>query len=162
MLSTPSSTWEAPTLVLAYPLMSLGSYPSSQASHPWELGFRLQSQVCLVTAAPSCWDTRGPSESLIHVQLFATPWTVAHQALLSLEFSRQENCSSLSCPSPGDLPDAELKPRSPTLQVDSLPSEPAGKPLGGQVVHFSPGSCLPRSDGASVSTRTCDPSLFTD
>ena len=53
-------------------------------------------------------------------------------------------------------------PGSPTLQVDSLPSEPPAKPLRGQVLHFSPGSRLPRADGVSVSTRTRDPSLFTD
>ena len=48
------------------------------------------------------------------------------------------------------------------MHVDSLPSEPPAKPLRGQVLHFSPGSRLPRADGASVSTRTRDPSLFTD
>ena len=61
-------------------------------------------------------------ESLSCVQLFATPWTVAHQALLSMEFSRQQYWSALSFPSPG------IKPRSPALQADSLPSEPSGKP----------------------------------
>ena len=45
---------------------------------------------------------------LIHVQLFVTPWTVAHQAPLSLEFSRQEYLSGLPFPSPGDLPDPEI------------------------------------------------------
>ena len=58
----------------------------------------------------------------------ATPWTVAHQAPLSLEFSRQEYWSGLPCPSPGDLPDPGTKPSSPVLQVDSLPAEPQGKP----------------------------------
>ena len=61
--------------------------------------------------------------------LFATLWTVAHQAPLSKEFSRQEYWSGLPFPSPGDLPDPEIKPRSPALQTDSLPSEPPGKPL---------------------------------
>ena len=41
---------------------------------------------------------------LSHVQLFATLWTVAHQAALSMEFSRQENWNELPFPSPGDLP----------------------------------------------------------
>ena len=45
---------------------------------------------------------------LSHVQLFATPWTVAHQAPLSMEFSRQEYYSGLPCPSPGDLPNPGL------------------------------------------------------
>ena len=44
-----------------------------------------------------------------------------------MEFSRQEHWSGLPYPSPGDLPDPEIEPRSPALQADSLPSEPAGK-----------------------------------
>ena len=60
--------------------------------------------------------------------LFATPWTVAHQAPLSMGFSRQEYWSGLPCPSPGDLPKPGIKPRRPALQRDSLPSEPPGKP----------------------------------
>ena len=67
-------------------------------------------------------------KSLSHVQLSATPWTVARQALLSMGFSRREYWSGLPFPSPGDLPDPGVKPRSPTLQADSLPSEPPGKP----------------------------------
>ena len=62
------------------------------------------------------------------VQLFATPWTVAYQAPLSMGFSRQEYWSGLPFPSPGDLPDPGIEPRSPTLQADSLLSEPPGKP----------------------------------
>ena len=57
------------------------------------------------------------------VRLFATPWTVARQAPLSIEFSRQEYWSGLPFPSPGDLPDPGVKPPSPALHVDSLPSE---------------------------------------
>ena len=66
---------------------------------------------------------------LSHVRLFATPWTVAHQAPPSMEFSRQEYWSGLPFPSPGDLPDPGIEPGSPTLQADALPSEPPGKPL---------------------------------
>ena len=51
----------------------------------------------------------------------ATPWTVAHQAPLSMGFSRQEYWSGF--PSPGDLPDPGIEPRSPALQEDSLPTE---------------------------------------
>ena len=58
-----------------------------------------------------------------------TPWTVACQAPLSVEFSRQEYWSELPFPSPGDLPDTGNELRSPALQADSLPSEPLGKPL---------------------------------
>ena len=60
--------------------------------------------------------------------IFVTPQTVAHQAALSVGFSRQEYWSGLPFPSPGDLPDPGIKPRSPTLQADSLPSELPGKP----------------------------------
>ena len=85
--------------------------------------------------------TRGPrwtSQSLagfsphnvlcVHAQLRLTlcPWAVAHQALLSMEFSRQKYRSGLPFPSPGDLPDPGIEPRSPELQADSLPSEPPG------------------------------------
>ena len=45
-----------------------------------------------------------------------------------MEFSRAEHCSGEPFPSPGDLPNPGIKPRSPTLQVDSLPAEPPGKP----------------------------------
>ena len=54
-----------------------------------------------------------------------TPWTVAHQAPLSMGFSRQEYWRGLPFPSPGDLPDLGNEPRSPALQVDSLLSAAA-------------------------------------
>ena len=66
-------------------------------------------------------------QSVSRVPLFVMPWTVARQASLSLEFSRQEHWSGLPCPPPGDFPDPGLKSRSPALQADSLPSEPLGK-----------------------------------
>ena len=62
------------------------------------------------------------------VWLFVTPWTVAHQAPLFMRFSRQEYWSGLPCPSPGDLPDPGIKPRSLALQADYLPSEISGGP----------------------------------
>ena len=55
------------------------------------------------------------------VQLFVTPWTVAHQAPLSMGFSRQEYWSGLPFPSPGDLPDPGIKPTSPAWQAVYLP-----------------------------------------
>ena len=54
---------------------------------------------------------------------------IVHQAPLSMEFFRQEYWRELRFPSPGDLPDPGIKPRSPALQADALPSEPPGKPL---------------------------------
>ena len=56
------------------------------------------------------------------------PWTVALQAPLSMEFSRQEYWSGYPFPSPGDLPNSGIEPRSPALQVDSLSSDPPRKP----------------------------------
>ena len=67
--------------------------------------------------------------SLSHVRLFATPWTVTYQAPLSMGFSRQECWSGLPFLSLGDLPDPGIEPGSPALQADSLPSEPPRKPL---------------------------------
>ena len=63
---------------------------------------------------------------LSHVRLFATPCTVAYQAPPSMGFSRQEYWSGLPFPSPGDLPDPGIEPRSPSFQVDALTSEPPG------------------------------------
>ena len=62
------------------------------------------------------------------VQLFVTSWTVANQASPSMGFSRQEYWSGLLFPSPGDLPDLGIEPRSLALQADTLLSEPPGKP----------------------------------
>ena len=58
---------------------------------------------------------------------FVTPWTVDHQAPLSMEFFRQEYWSGLPFPSPGNLPDPGIEAGSSTLQADSLLSEPPGK-----------------------------------
>ena len=63
------------------------------------------------------------------VQLSATPWTVAHQASLFMGFYRQEYQNGLPFPSPGDLPEPGIEPRPPTLQADSLPSEPMARAL---------------------------------
>ena len=57
-----------------------------------------------------------------------TLWTVALQVSLSMEFSRQEYWSGLPCPPPWHLPDPGIEPRSPTLLVDSLQSEPRSSP----------------------------------
>ena len=73
---------------------------------------------------------------LSHVQHFAIPWTVACQASLSIEFSRQEYWSELPFPSPRDLPNTGMEPGSPTLQADSLPSKPPGKPNIMAIINF--------------------------
>ena len=56
------------------------------------------------------------------------PWAIAYRTPLSRGLPRQEYWSAWSFPSPGDLPNPGIKPGSPTLQADSLPSEPIGKP----------------------------------
>ena len=68
------------------------------------------------------------AQSPSRVQLFVTPWTVACQAPLFIDFSRQEYWSGLPFSSPGDLPNTRIRPGSPPFQADSLPSEPLGKP----------------------------------
>ena len=62
---------------------------------------------------------------LSRVRLFATLWTVARQAPLSMGFSRQEYWSGLPFPPPGDLPNPGIEPGSPALQADALSSEPS-------------------------------------
>ena len=69
---------------------------------------------------------------LSRVRLFATTWTVACQASLSMGFPSQKYCSGLPFPSPGDLPNPGIEPTSlvsSTLQADSLPTEPLEKPI---------------------------------
>ena len=67
-------------------------------------------------------------QSLSCVQLFATPWTIARQAPLSMEFSRQEYWSTLPFPTPGDLPDPGIKPAALALAGRFFTTEPPGKP----------------------------------
>ena len=76
------------------------------------------------------------------VRLFATPWTVARQAPLSVKFSRQEYWSGLPFPSTRDLPNPGIEPRSPALQADSLPSELPGKPRDQTRIFYV--SCISR------------------
>ena len=59
---------------------------------------------------------------------FVTSWTVAHQAPLSMKFSRQEDWSGLPIPSPGHLPNPGIKPASPALAGRFFTIEPPGKP----------------------------------
>ena len=58
-----------------------------------------------------------------------TPWTVARQAPQSMGFLRQEYCSGLPFPSPGDLPNPGIEPASPAMQADSLPLSHWGSPV---------------------------------
>ena len=84
------------------------------------------------------WQNQFPNLGcmLSRIQLLGTLWAVAHQAPLSLVFSRQEYWSGLPCPPPGDLPNPGIKPASPAspaLQADSLPTEPPWDP--GSILH---------------------------
>ena len=83
------------------------------------------------TLSPAVFLRLSPSAVLrrfSHVRFFPTSWTVAHQAPLSMGFSRQEYWSGLLFTSPGDLLDPGVEPESPALKADSLLSEPPGKP----------------------------------
>ena len=91
-------------------------------------------------------------ESVLNcVQLFTTSWTVAHQAPLSMEFSRQEYWSGLPSPSPGALSDSRIKPSSSALQVDSLLSEPPRK-LSGKMFIISK-SLLPSLEQSETGNK---------
>ena len=81
-----------------------------------------QTLITLVLLTFQCY-------SLSCVRLFVIPRTGAHQASLSVEFSRQKYWNVLPFPSPGDLLGQGIKPCSPALQADSLLTEPPGKPL---------------------------------
>ena len=96
------------------------------------------------------------SESVSHVPLFATLWTVDHKGPLSIGFSRQEFWSGQPIPFPEDLPDPRIKPGSPALQADSLPAEPQGSPRILEWVLCAQ-SCLTL---ATPQTVACQPPLF--
>ena len=98
-------------------------------SEAWSLLPRdVHTRVCVCACVCVC-------VCVCEVWLFATPWTVAHQAPLSMGFSRQEHCSGSPCPPPGDLPDPGIEPGPPALQAGSSQSEPPGAPGRGQRSH---------------------------
>ena len=81
-------------------------------------------------APASWWEPLGElccAQLLSHVWLFATLWTIAHQAHLSLQILQARIPQWLPCPPPGDLPNPGIEPRSPAMQTDSLSSEPPEK-----------------------------------
>ena len=85
-------------------------------------------------------------------RLFATPWTAAHQAPLSMRFSRQRYWSGLPFPSPGDLSNPGIKPMSPALQADYLPTELQGKPINNAMFSIR---------NAPISDNQCFPTICT-
>ena len=98
---------------------------------------QVSNSVCLSVDGCVLWEKEtnicpgqinGLVNFLSRVRLFATPWTVAYQAPPYIGLSSQEYWSGLPFPSPGDLPDSGIEPRSPALQADALTSEPSEKP----------------------------------
>ena len=90
---------------------------------------KMETQDSSDSRAPGGFTALNPTcekKPLSRVLLFAAPWT-AGQAPLSTGFSRPEYSSGYPFPSPGDLPDPGIEPRSPILQADSSLSEPPGK-----------------------------------
>ena len=92
-------------------MWSYGSFVKThEISHWRSVHFSLSLAICTST-----------SVSRTVVSDFVTPWTVVCQVPLSMEFSRQEYCSDLMFPSPGDIPNPGIKPTSPAWQANSLP-----------------------------------------
>ena len=92
----------------------------------------------------NAWKWKVKVKSLSCARLLVTPWTAAYQAPSSMGFSRQEYWSGLPLPSPGDLPNPGIKPRSPAFQAGALTSKPWGKlftkssvPWGWRKWHFN-------------------------
>ena len=75
------------------------------------------------------------AQLLSRVWLFATQWTVAYQAPLSMGFPQQEYWSGFPFPSPGDLPDPGIKSESPALAGGFFTTEPPGKPIYLSEIH---------------------------
>ena len=86
-----------------------------ESSYPTTSAQSMSSTVLKAQLAPIIIFPEWTWQSLSHVWFFVTPWTVAHQAPLSMEFSRQEYWSRLPFPSPGDLPNPRIEPGSPAL-----------------------------------------------
>ena len=109
--------------------MAHEALPRPQISQPSWLSIHYTFTICVLS-------------HFSRVRLCATPWTLAHQAPLSMGFSRQEHWSGLPCPPPGDLPNPGIQPTSPALQADSLLLSHRGSPhlhyLCLKVVSFFP------------------------
>ena len=107
---TAGAITEGPPLINSFTICSLST---NSVKHLWGRWDTAINNMCC-------------AESLDRVQQFATLWTVARQAPLSMGFSRHEYRRGLPCPPAGDLPHPRIEARSPALQVDSLPTEPPG------------------------------------
>ena len=129
----PSSRVEELARSAPHPLPSPSPLPTLQSSFCLQFFFQNVFESLLSRCPPFTilCVSAPPSDS-------ATPWTAAHQAPLSMGFSRQEYWNGWPFPSPGDLPDPGVEPGSPTTQADSLPFEPPGRPVvcGGVLTPF--------------------------
>ena len=118
MPPSPHPQWFLTTLHLLWGMITKVSFwvQASGSVQGWEGKVGVCVRMTLYSAVLSC--------SIVSDS--ASPWTVARQAPLSMELSL-EYCSGLPFPSPGDLPNPGIEPRSPALQVNSLPTEPPGR-----------------------------------
>ena len=97
--------------------------PSEPPGKPklWKISVNSKTTALSLTNSALCLESLLlVCSSFSCVRLFATPWSVACQVPLSMEFSRQEHWSGLPFPTPGVLPNAGIKPGSLELQADSL------------------------------------------
>ena len=111
--------------------------PAPGKCHPggtWEAHILRKAQSCLhrITRLFLCSYWKGTCQSLSHIQLFVTPWTVARQVHPCMGFSRRDYWSGLPCPPPRDLPHPGIEPSSLSLlhwQVGYLPLVSSEKPF---------------------------------
>ena len=130
-----------PTITLCLPLLL--SFPNcavlvSSFGLPSPTSDDARARVCVCV----CVCVRARVRMCTHVCMLSCFgrvqfWTAACQAPLFMGFSRQENLTGFPGPPPGDLHNRGIEPRYPTLQEDSLPSEPPGKPKNTEVGSLS-------------------------
>ena len=115
-------------LILCCILLCPQSFPAS-GSFPVSLLFTSDGQIIGASTSVLPMNSNKKDfffkcKSLSHVRLFVTPWSITLQAPLSIEFSKREQWSGQPFPSPRDLPNPGIEPRSPALQADCLLSKP--------------------------------------
>ena len=126
---------------------------SGEGLHQCDLSACVCVSVCLCVCLFVC-----VLSHFSHVWPFVTPWTVAHQTPLSMEFSRQEYWTGLPCPPPGYLPDPGIELASVMSlhwQVGSLPLVPPGKPLLSTSSNLNLEPLLGLHDALSLPTGSC-------
>ena len=144
---TPCEGLKSSLTALRYPCVKLsrGLQPDCAGHDRWRSWNQRGIPVSLHAASHlpqglNNWVGCTVVRTLSRVQPFATPWTVAHQAPLSVEFSRQESWSGLPCPSPRDLPDPGTETLSPALAgVFFTPEQPG--------LYYSPVVTRPLTQG---------------